>query len=76
MVKSVNRTSKLSWFLILAGIIYLSLPIMVTLEPLATVRIGNFEVSGISEFSAVYTFIGLALIGIGVFVRTRKNVMA
>jgi len=74
MVQRVNRTSRLGWFLVLAGIIYLSLPVIATFEPLAMVRIGNLEVSGISEFSAINTFIGLALVGMGIFVNIRRNV--
>ena len=66
--------SNLGLFLVIAGMIYLTLPILANLPPLSSVRIGPLEVSDISEFSAVSTFIGLALIAMGIFVITRRRV--
>ena len=51
--------------LILAGFIFLLMGVVGTIRPLATLRFGEFEVVGLSTFSALNTFIGFVLIVLG-----------
>lgn len=52
------------------GIILLVLSVGGTLIELSAVRFGPIEVTGLSQFSAINLFVGLALILIGIVVDT------
>ena len=68
--------SKVGLFLILAGIVYLTLPTLFLVSPLSTIRFGEFELSDVSELSAINIFVGISLIAMGIFVNTRQRVLS
>jgi len=69
-----SGTNWFGWFFIVAGMIYLMLPSVAMISPLSTVSFGNIKLEGVSEFSAVNTFIGIVLIAIGIFVSMKRRV--
>lgn len=52
--------------LILAGFAFLLMGVIGTLPPLAILRFGELEITGIPAFSALNTFIGIVLIILGI----------
>jgi hypothetical protein len=64
----------MGWILIICGIIFLMFAVGGALMPLATLRIGPVEVTGLSQFSALNAFIGIVLIAMGIFVNSGKRV--
>ncbi len=69
-----SRSNWMGWFFIVAGMVYLMLPTVAMLYPMSSVSVGPIELKGISEFSAVNTFIGIVLIVIGIALSMKRRV--